>query len=153
VSIERFKEYAVAFERAYETDDWSVLEPLFTDDATYEIPGGPPFGKKFEGRDSILAGFRVDVNSFDRKFDVRIAEFVKPIYEEGGVVHGSWRATYRKAGVPDLVFEGEEQACFRGDQMYRLVSVIDEAQEQVILDWISAHAGSISLEPADKGES
>ena len=37
--IERFGEYAAAFEVAFEKDDWSVLEPFFTENAVYETFG------------------------------------------------------------------------------------------------------------------
>jgi len=56
--LDRFQAYAAAFEDAYKSDDWSRLEPYFTDDAVYEIPGGPPLGVCHEGRAAILEGLR-----------------------------------------------------------------------------------------------
>lgn len=41
--VRRFQEYADAFEKVFENDDWSVLEPYFTEDAVYETIAGPPF--------------------------------------------------------------------------------------------------------------
>ena len=40
-SLERFGQYAAAFEQAFESDDWSVLEPYFTEDAVYESSASP----------------------------------------------------------------------------------------------------------------
>ena len=41
-SLTRFGQYAKAFEEVFVNDDWTHLEPFFTEDAVYEIPGGPP---------------------------------------------------------------------------------------------------------------
>ena len=37
--LERFNAYAEAFEVAYANDDFSVLEPFFTEGAVYETLG------------------------------------------------------------------------------------------------------------------
>ena len=34
-TIDRYVAYATAFEEAYASDDWSKLEPFFTEDAVY----------------------------------------------------------------------------------------------------------------------
>jgi hypothetical protein len=39
-----FGVYAAAFEEAYVSDDWSMVEPFFTEDATYQINLDPPMG-------------------------------------------------------------------------------------------------------------
>ena len=38
-----FLAYAAAFEDAYATDDWSKIEPYFTEDAVYETFAEAPF--------------------------------------------------------------------------------------------------------------
>ena len=53
--IQRFIEFAAAFEKTYVDDDWSRLESFLTEDAVYEVTGGPPLGGRFEGRDAVLA--------------------------------------------------------------------------------------------------
>ena len=35
-----FMEYAAAFEQTYVDDDWSRLEPFFSEHAVYEVRGG-----------------------------------------------------------------------------------------------------------------
>ena len=139
MSIERFLGYAAAFDQAFESDDWSLVESYFTEDAVYEVPGGPPFGKLVEGLENIISSFQTDVNLFDRKFDERIVELVKPPYEEGTVVHAPWRAVFRKEGFPDLELTGTEQAHFEGDKISRLVSVIDAAKGQEVVEWLSRY--------------
>ena len=46
MSIPRFGAYAAAFEKAFENDDWSVVEPFFHEDAVYEVALPPPFGEE-----------------------------------------------------------------------------------------------------------
>jgi hypothetical protein len=147
VSTEAFLDYAAAFEEAYESDNWSVLEAHFTEDATYVVPGGPPLGKTVEGLNNILSSFQSDVNAFDRKFDVRIVEFVEPPFEDRGVVHAPWRGVYRKEGVPDLELRGVEMAHFKGVRLQRLISNVDETQQENVLDWLSKHAAAVGIAP------
>ena len=40
--VDRFAAYAAAFEDAYTSDDWSKLDPFFTEDAAYETFEDPP---------------------------------------------------------------------------------------------------------------
>ena len=49
-TIDRYLAYAAAFEVAYDSDDWSVIEPFFTEDAVLEVFGEPPFAARHEGR-------------------------------------------------------------------------------------------------------
>ncbi len=51
----QFVAYAAAFEKAYVSDDWSLVEPFFTEEAVYEVALDPPMGGCFEGRAAILA--------------------------------------------------------------------------------------------------
>jgi hypothetical protein len=39
--VDRYREYAQAFEDAYADDDWSRLEAYFTEDAVYDGGEGP----------------------------------------------------------------------------------------------------------------
>lgn len=146
MSVQDFQEYAAAFEQAFESDDWSLIRPCFTQNAVYEIAGGPPFGKTVRGLENIVSGFQSDVNSFDRKFDQRIVQFVKPPYETDAVVHARWRAVYRKEGVPDLELRGEEQAYYEGNRIHRLVSTLDESEKQKVIGWLSEYGKSLGLE-------
>ena len=75
----RFTAYAAAFEKSYESDDWSGVRPFFTEGAVYltGIEGG-----RVEGRDSILDYFREDLAGFDRRFDTRELVFLAGPVEE-----------------------------------------------------------------------
>ena len=53
--IPRFVAYAAEFEKAFENDDWSLLEPFFSEDAVYET-GLPLLGReRCEGRAATRA--------------------------------------------------------------------------------------------------
>jgi len=118
--VRRFQEYADAFEKVFENDDWSVLEPYFSEDAVYETIAGPPFGGKIEGRKALFAQLKQNLDGFDRRFDSRELELLEGPAERDGKVWIRWRATYRLAGKPPLVLEGEETASFEGDRIRRL---------------------------------
>ena len=111
--VERFNEYAGAFEQTYEDDDWSRIAPYFTDDATYRSYYGADL--EVTGRDGVMEQFRADVEAFDRRFDSRRLEFEDGPREEDGRVLSRWKVTYSKAELPDLVLTGTELAVFEGD--------------------------------------
>jgi hypothetical protein len=117
---QRFGEYAAAFERVYQSDEWSELEPFFTEDAVYEVHGGPPFGGKFEGRAAVLEHLERSVNAFDRRFPVRKLQLLEGPTLRQGRVWLRWRVTYAGPGLPELVLDGEEAALFEGDRIRRL---------------------------------
>ena len=66
--VAHFAAYAGAFEKAFASDDWSQVEPFFTEDAVYDAKIDTPLGGLFEGRDAILAYFDRVLNGFDRRF-------------------------------------------------------------------------------------
>ncbi len=100
--IARFVSYAAAFEKAFENDDWSLLEESFSEDAVYEI-GLPLLGaERSEGRAAILAWFPDVLDRFDRRFDSRTLEVLEGPTEEGDEVRIRGSAIYRTSGLPDF---------------------------------------------------
>lgn len=126
--IERYVAYATAFEEAYASDNWSILEPFFTEDAVYEFIAPAPFGGKYEGRAAVLAQFKNSVNGLDRRFDSRVVDVLEGPSEKDGAVWIRWAGTYTLAGTPDLRMEGEERAMFAGDRIRRLTDSITDAE-------------------------
>ncbi len=126
----RFTEYAAAFEETFADDDWSRLEPYFTEDAIYAVTGGPPFGGRWEGRKQLLQHLCESLNGVDRTFDERVLELLgTPTIGENSV-KVQWRVTYTKAGQPDVVAEGTERATFEGDRIRLLEDVIEDNVDQ-----------------------
>jgi predicted ester cyclase len=108
--LERFFAYAKAFEMAYIADAWPSIAPFFADDARHVVHDAGPLVRDSRGRDAVVEGLRQACLSLDRRFDVRI-----PGVAEGPVVRadGIWMRfalVYRRAGLPDLTFEGEHLA-------------------------------------------
>ena len=130
--LDRYLAYADAFELSYEDDDWSRIEPFFTQDAVYE---GDPDA---EGCDAVLAKLKGGVDAFDRGMDSRTPDFQTPTVD-GNTLTMKWKVRYTKAGAPDLVVSGTEVAIFEGDCIARLRDDFDPEAEKAIGEWMAAH--------------
>jgi hypothetical protein len=144
-ALQRFVAYAGAFEKAYADDDWSVVEPFFTEDAVYDagLPG--LLGGRIEGRDAILAYFRRVLDGFDRRFASRRVEVVELPREEGDAVRVRGRAIYTADGAPDLAFELEEIARFSGDRIRHLEDVYEPSETKRLREYVRAHGARLGL--------
>jgi len=135
--IERFQQYADAFEETYVDDDWSRIEPFFTADSSYQ------FGdQRATGRAATLEMLRNSVNGVDRKMDSRTGAFEAPT-SDGDTVHMNWKVTYTKAGCPDLIISGHETAVFEGDRIKHLRDELASGAETAMTAWISAHGSKL----------
>ena len=133
---DRYQAYADAFEVSYEDDDWSHIEPYFTENAVYE---GDPDA---EGRAAVLAKLKGGVDAFDRRMDSRTPDFQTPVVD-GDTLSMKWTVTYTKAGHPDLVISGTEFATFEGDRISRLRDVFDPQAEKALREWMEAHGAAL----------
>jgi hypothetical protein len=130
--LSRFHAYAAAFEAAFASDDWSVLEPFFTADASNQLNGG-----RVEGRPAVLQAFHDSVTMFDRRFDRRALRFVEgPVVEEG-VVHLKTAVRYERRGLPALEVVGEEWFHFAGDRIQRHVDQVLNLDE--VMTYLGQH--------------
>jgi hypothetical protein len=137
----RFLEYAAAFESSYEDDDWTRLEPFFTEDAVYAVSGEPPLGGRWEGRAQVLSHLREGLDQLDRRFDARRVEPVgQPTVGDASFEFG-WRASYQKAGYPDLSFEGTEHVEFEGDRIRLLEDRMEDGSDRRIQEYIARYLG------------
>src|SRR5215831_8415602 len=101
--IERVQGFADAFETAYATDDWTVLEPFLTEDVSSELNG-----TRVDGRPAVLDSFRVSCDAFDRRFDRRAMRIIEGPELEDGVVRIKTVNTYERVGLAPLELIGEE---------------------------------------------
>lgn len=131
--LDRYQAYADAFEESFEDDDWSRIEPYFTEDAVYE---GDP--EDAQGRDAVLAKLKNGVDTFDRNMDSRTPDFESPTVD-GNTLRMRWSVTYTKAGAPDLVLSGLETATFEGDRIARLRDDFDPETQKAMGEWMAAH--------------
>ena len=134
--LDRYNEYADAFEESYEDDDWSRIEPYFTEDAVY---GGDPDA---EGRDAVLAKLKAGVDAFDRRMDSRTPDFETPTVD-GDTLKMKWTVTYTKEGCPSLVISGVEIALFEGDRIKRLRDDFDPEAQKAMGEWMAQHASAL----------
>lgn len=144
-NIARFAAYAAAFEKSFQSDDWSKVEPFFAEDAIYEIDLDPPIGGRFEGRDAILAYFQYVLDRFDRRFASREVALLEGPTERGDSVWLRGGATYRAEGVPEFVLELEETATFDGDRIRRLEDRYEPAMKEAIAAYLKEHAAKLGI--------
>jgi hypothetical protein len=142
--IDRFQQYADAFEVFFASDDTSVLEPFFTEDAVYETRAEPPFAARHEGREKIFEGLRRSIETFDKRFETRTLEILEGPREADASVWMRWRVTYTAPGVPPLAMVGEETATFEGDRIVRLEDRFPSLVVKEILTWMNEHGGELA---------
>jgi len=135
--LDRYQAYADAFELSYEDDDWSRIEPFFTEDAVYD--GGDVEAR---GRDARLAKLKGGVDGFDRNMDSRTPDFQTPEVD-GNTLTMKWTVTYTKAGAPDLAISGVETAVFEGDRIALLRDDFDPEAEKTMGQWMAAHGAKL----------
>ena len=137
----RYMEYYDAFEEFYDSNDASLIEPFFTDDAVYEVTGSAALANTTRGRDAVLARFAAGLDGLDRRFPVkRHIEFLDDEVEARddyvkvpGLVH------YQATGGPPLRIEMTEEAWFRGDRIAKLVDTIPDAQATKMAEYVAKH--------------
>jgi hypothetical protein len=144
--VQRFADYAAAFEKTVETNETSHIEPFFTEDAVYETIGGPPFEGVEEGRDAVFASLIGSLDGFDRRFDSRELELLEGPEERDGSVWIRWRARYTKAGLPDLAIDGEETATFEGDRIRRLEDRFTPEATKGAVEYLAEHGKALGIE-------
>lgn len=138
---DRYLAYAEDFERTYADDDWTRLEQYFTDDAAYRPQGTAE--SEVAGRAAMLERLKGGIDQFDRKMDSRTLDFESP-KEDGDRVTVSWKASYTKAGLPDITISGIETATFRNDRIWLLSDTFDPAAQKRLEAWFAEHAAKLA---------
>ena len=134
--LDRYQAYAEAFELSYDDDDWTRIEPFFTENSVYE---GDPDAN---GRAAVLEKLKGGVDGFDRNMDSRTPDFQTPTVD-GNTLTMNWQVTYTKEGCPDLVLSGKEIAEFEGDRIARLRDEIDSEAEAAMGKWMAEHGAKL----------
>lgn len=144
--LERSFQYMRAFEVAFVSGDWSVLDSHFCEDAVHTVANGGPLSGRTVGRAALIAGLRGDVDRIDRRFDLRIPEVIEGPVTRADGVWMRFRLTLRRAAVPDLVLEGDHLATYRDGA----IAMLSERLGDGIGERVDAYlaAWSDSLRPA-----
>lgn len=144
--LERMAGYAKAFELAYLSGAWNVLEPHFAEDARHVVHDGGRLGLDDRGRDAVIGGLRGSVEALDRRFDLRIPEIVDGPCTRPGGVWMRFRLALRRAGAPDLVFEGDHLTRYENGRIALLEERLLPGVAESIDRYFEAH--ETALRPA-----
>jgi len=112
--------YAIGFELAFASDDWTRIESYFTEDAVSEVQGNL-FPSRCVGREAVLTAFKTSCALFDRQFDFREPKFFSPPELIEGGIYFQFVVTYQSNGLPPLYLKGEEWDYFRAERIERHV--------------------------------
>jgi ketosteroid isomerase-like protein len=143
--MQRFAEYAAAFEEAIRSDNWSGVAPFFAEDACYTTELPPPLGGRFEGRVAILAYFKHILDAFDRRFATRESLPGGGSHEDGNTLSFHGRVRWTAPGRPDLIFAAEEQVTFRGEVIVDLVDRYDAESVATIAAYLREHGPALGI--------
>jgi|SRR5436853_1544329 len=118
--LPRFVRYAMKFERAFKTDDWTEVRGCFADDAVYTIAGsGTRFDGDYVGPAAIAGVFKQMLDAVDRKYDSRVPRLAGFPRKKSGELTIPWKATYRK-GTDRVVLTGVSACRFDGKRIKTL---------------------------------
>jgi hypothetical protein len=148
-TLSQFLAYAAAFEKAFVSDDWSLVEPFFTEDAVYEVGLPGTFGGRIEGRPAILAYFKRVLDAFDRRFATRAIAVLEGPRVEGNSLWARGRVDYTTPAAPDLSFELEEIVTYQGDLICRLEDRYDDDARETLAKYIDAHRAVLDIPPLE----
>ncbi|MEO0884110.1 MAG: nuclear transport factor 2 family protein [Pseudomonadota bacterium] len=138
--LETWNTWIAAFDRAFETGDWSNAQNFLTDDVVY-IVAGVPFACELRGRDEVIAGFRKSLENFDRKFDSRNWEAVDLKVWADHAVTGLAKGRYELNGKPPITFAARSAWFFRGGKISLMTDIYDVAEVNAMntLQWLAEH--------------
>jgi hypothetical protein len=122
----RFARYALKFERAYRSDEWSAVKACFHPEALYIVEGsGTEWDGKTRGPDAIVAFYKRMLDALDRKFDKRIPRPKGWPRMVDGELRIPWKARY-VIGSNEAVLNGESRCRFSaGGKIIELRDLMD----------------------------
>ena len=145
-TLDRFVAYAAEFEKTLVDDDWSRLEPYFSDTAIYRVESDR-FGCELEGPARIFAGMKKSLDGFDRKFESRSIERTGGPEVDGEELRVAWKLTYHHPDWPDFVLLGRSLARLHDGRIVLLVDSYDDEQVAAALaDW--TRETGVELDPS-----
>ena len=146
--MQSFAEYAAAFERAVESDDWAEMSTLVADDAVYEVGLALLGETRCEGRKAVVDFFKQSLDGFDRRFDDRALALVDGPEERDGAIWLSGTATYQKPGFPTFVLRLEETLRFENGRLLRIEDVYSDEMKEEAEEYFREHGEALGLHGA-----
>lgn len=131
-----YQTYEDAFEHALISNDWSLVEECFAEDAVHE---SEPVAS---GRASVLAKLRAGVEQLDHQMDKRTAVF-EAARIDGNTFQNRWTITFEKADCPDLTLSGIQILTFEGHLISRFRGVWDSEAREALANWMADHGAKL----------
>ena len=121
----RFARYALRFERAFKSDDWTPVKACFHPDARYIVEGsGTEWDGEVRGPDAIVALYKRMLDALDRKFDKRRPGLGGWPRVVDGELRIRWKARYVK-GASEMLLHGESRCRFSDGKIIELHDIMD----------------------------
>lgn len=141
-ALKVFTDYAAAFEQTYDDDDWSRLTQYFTEDASYEVRGGP-LACQIAGREAILAGLKKSIDGLDRRCSERHLDLTDGPNvietDDGHEVSIGWRVTYQYSDAPKMGFPGRSVFNIANGVIVAMRDEYDDKELQDVGAWLQAY--------------
>ena len=139
-----FVDYAIDFEVAYATDDWSVVGRHFTPDATYRVSNST-FDCELRQPENIVLGFKRSLDGFDRRLK-RSLKVVDGPSENASMVTFIWAGRYDGDDCPSLELSAKQTAHYRDGLIELLTDEYLPGYGDTANQWI--HEYNPSLDPS-----
>ena len=142
--LETWRNWISAFDRAFETDDWTNAREYLTEDVVY-IVAGVPFACELRGRDAVINGFQKSLATFDRKFDTRHWEPVDLKVWSDTAVTCLAKGRYTLGDKPPITFSAKSCWFFRDGRISAMTDIYDVSEVNALetLQWLAAHGDGI----------
>jgi hypothetical protein len=153
--LERFMEYALAFEQAFWAEAWEGLLPFFAEDARHIVQAGGALAIHDRGRAAVVDGLRRSVLGIDRRFDARIPEILDGPRTQGGGIWMRFAVAFRRMGLPELRFEGEHLTRYEGGRIVSIEERPEAGAGERVAAYLAAHDAALrpvaapAVPPAD----
>jgi hypothetical protein len=138
-ALQKFREYAAAFEETFLDDDWSRLKPYFADDAVYEVRS-TTFGCRLVGPEAIFRGIKKSLDGFDRRFAGRELAIISVHDATDDTFEIAWLVTYTKEGVPPFALRGSTRAIYEHGRIVHMIDSYDAEMDREAAEWLAKHA-------------
>jgi hypothetical protein len=153
--LERFIDYALAFEQAFWADAWDGLLAFFSDDARHVVQAGGALAMDDRGRTAVVDGLRRSVLGMDRRFDARIPEILDGPRTQGGGIWMRFSVTLRRAGLPELRFQGEHVTRYESGRIVSIEEWPEAGAGERLARYLAEHdaelrpIGALAVPPPD----
>ncbi len=145
-AIQVFADYAAAFEQTYADDDWSRLTRYFSEDATYEVQGGP-MACHITGRDAVFAGLKKSLDGMDRRCTERRIELTDgpevSAVDGGQEVRIGWVVTYQFGDAPEVALPGRSAFTIADGVIVAMRDEYDDRQLEDVGAWMQQYGAGL----------